>query len=339
MNVSRLYNKHALDRLMIGLFFIFIGISLLVISKSERYHIIKRYFNQLHAQDYPSENNSWIKYSKTPVFGNALTGTVFDPYVIHIQDKLVMFVSERKTGNVIKIESQDGINWTSNSATTVLRNNQIKWASIVNRACVQKVDSLWYMWFTGQYKGRSSIGLAISNDMNSFEPIGTPIICAEQAEGGSVMNPCVLYDGDMKIFHMWYAAGEDYEPDAIFYAHSKNGIKWTKLEKPVLSKYKGHKWESFKVGGCDVIKDKDGTFIMYYIGYQNIDVARICFATSKDGINWKRPEYNLIIGPSVESWDKDSTYKPSVSRFDDKLYLWYNGRNGGEEYIGLAIHP
>ena len=321
--------------------FVLLAIGILLstfFKKSQRLQQLKRKVNQLHAYEFKSENNQWQKYSNKPVLGDIVTGSMFEPYVILNDDKLVMFVSERQSGNIIKVESYDGMRWTNRS--TVLKRENNTWASIINRACVQKVDSLWYMWFTGQTSEKSCIGFAQSNNMDIFVPSEDPVIVADQkGEGCSVMNPCVLYDEVTRSFQMWYSAGDNYEPDAIFYATSKDGKLWNKRRDAVLKKYKMHKWESYKIGGCDVIKNPDGSYIMYYIGYQNLDVARICYAVSKDGINWSRPENNLVIGPSVNSWDKDAIYKPSILRFKDNLYLWYNGRNGGDEYIGLAIHP
>ena len=49
-------------------------------------------------------------------------------------------------------------------------------------------------------------------------------------EGKSVMNPHVIYDNEAKIFKMWYAEGETYEPDVICYAKSKDGINWIKYK-------------------------------------------------------------------------------------------------------------
>ena len=75
---------------------------------------------------------------------------------------------------------------------------------------------------------------------------------------------------------------------------------------------------------------------MYYIGYQNVDVARICYATSKDGIHWVRKDNNIIIAPSRNRFDSDACYKPAVVERDGKLFMWYNGRYNNDEYIGLA---
>ena len=45
--------------------------------------------------------------------------------------------------------------------------------------------------------------------------------------------------------------------------------------------------------------------------------------------------------PTVDAWDGDACYKP-FAIFDEeqnRWLLWYNGRKGGMEQIGMAIHP
>lgn len=133
---------------------------------------------------------------------------------------------------------------------------------------------------------------------------------------------------------MWYSAGETYEPNVINYAVSSDGINWKKRNTPVLEKGSAE-WEKDRIGGCQVIKDAD-EYTIYYIGYQNIDLARICYAQSKDGINWIRPQNNLLLSPSADSWDSDAVYKPSVVSYKGQKLLFYNGHKGGGEYIGLA---
>ena len=44
----------------------------------------------------------------------------------------------------------------------------------------------------------------------------------------AVMCPHVLWDPSAKLFKMWYSGGEDYEPDAIGYATSPDGLAWSK---------------------------------------------------------------------------------------------------------------
>lgn len=43
-------------------------------------------------------------------------------------------------------------------------------------------------------------------------------------------------------------------------------------------------------------------------------------------------------GCNAEAWDAEAVYKPTVVREGKRWLLWYNGRRGGSEQIGLAVH-
>lgn len=298
---------------------------------------IDRPLNQRHRYDLPPENNGWKKYGNTPVWGNAEVGTMFDPYVFGSEGKFNMLVSARKTLNLILLESSDGVTWLN--PKVILNGCPGMWDENVSRGCLLLHNGQYYLWYSGQYNGISCVGLALSDDGVTFRRVSAnPILKSDlKFEGVSVMNPCVLWDDAEKVFKMWYSAGETYEPDVIGYGESEDGLVWKKREKTVLEKMKSHKWECYKVGGCNVVKNADGSYDMYYIGYQNVDVARICRAHSKDGVCWTRKDDNLLLSPSKNAWDSDAVYKPSVIKTKEKSYLWYNGRRAYEEYIGLAI--
>ena len=86
------------------------------------------------------------------------------------------------------------------------------------------------------------------------------------------------------------------------------------------------------------MKEND-RYYMFYIGYQNVDTARVCMAESNDGIhNWVRSMDNPVISPEKNSWDADAVYKPTVAlnKQKNKLLMWYNGRKQNCERIGLA---
>lgn len=281
-------------------------------------------------------HREYSKYGNAPVYGDNTTGTIFDPFVYVSHDSLVMTVSERISGNIIRLTSLDGINWEKTNTMLTCQPNT--WEHIINRSCVLNSDTIWHMWYTGQSPNISWIGHATSRDGYHFERDTVPVIIPTvKSEGESVMNPCVVFNQYKSCLQMWYAAGENYEPDVIFYAESIDGVHWKKREYPVLMKYPKHKWEQAKVGGCDVKIINDTTYLMYYIGYENINTARICYATSKDGILWCRPDDNILIEPTEGAWDSESTYKPTFINWKGRDFLWYNGRTGDKEYIGLAL--
>jgi len=284
---------------------------------------------------YQPNKLGWMKYGTEPVYGTTETGSIFDPFVCDNGKMFVMIASERLHNCILRIDSSDGIHWQD--STVLLSNIPNTWQHMVNRASMIFYEGLWHLWYTGQSPDISCIGHSVSVDGLYFENAIHPCVKADfDYEGVSVMNPCVHWNGNRNVFQMWYAAGDNYEPDVICYAESQDGDHWNKMNYPVLTKYTKHRWEKAKVGGCDVEIEEDGSFTMYYIGYQNVKTARICYAKSLDGIHWERPHKNLLISPSKGAWDEDACYKPAVQQKGNTLYMWYNGRRGDEEYIGLA---
>lgn len=297
---------------------------------------VRRALNRRTAYDYPPENDGWIKYG-SPILGGE-AGTFYDPFVRRIDNHYIMIVSHRNTKSIVRCDSNDGIHW-SNPVSVLKPNKESGWEDRVNRACYWIKDGVWYLWYTGMNEKEAKIGLAVSKDGYSFKRYQqNPIIVpTESHEQGAVINPCVLWDDADFVFKMWYSAGEKFEPDVLCLATSKDGINWEKHGQNPVFTHGVDKYDQCKVGGCDVVK-VNGRYLQFYIGYENIDNARICVAESNDGIDWKRIKQNPILSPTKGAWDSDAVYKPSVC-FDIKknnAYLWYNGRKGHNEYIGLA---
>ena len=297
---------------------------------------VRRALNRRTAYEYPPENDGWIKYG-SPILGGE-AGTFYDPFVRRIDNHYIMMVSHRNTKSIVRCDSNDGIHW-SNPVSVLKPNKESGWEDRVNRACYWIKDGVWYLWYTGMNEKEAKIGLAVSKDGYSFKRYQqNPIIVpTESHEQGAVMNPCVLWDDADSVVKIWYSAGEKFEPDVLCLATSKDGINWEKHGQNPGFTHGVDKYDQCKVGGCDVVK-VNGRYLQFYIGYENIDNARICVAESNDGIDWKRIKQNPILSPTKGAWDSDAVYKPSVC-FDIKknnAYLWYNGRKGHNEYIGLA---
>ena len=287
---------------------------------------------------------SFRKYSDSPVFGSRETGTMFDAYVWKQNNKLRMDVSWRPQKALAVTFSDDGIHWDE-PIITLECNPDSGWEMIINRQCVIPApDGNGYlMWYTGQWgeNGRpenSAIGIARSDDGIYFERIRKdPVLVPEMDfEENSVMNPFVMYENGR--FRMWYAAGECREPNVICYAESEDGINWKKMEQnPIFSCAPENEYEQDRIGAVQLLREDNG-YLMFYIGYKDVDTACVCAARSEDGItNWQRVPENPLITPTPGTWDENACYKPAVVRGDDGAYhIWYNGRRGKEEYIGYA---
>jgi predicted GH43/DUF377 family glycosyl hydrolase len=292
----------------------------------------------------PSAGTSagWRKYEGNPVLGGDL-GTCFDVAMLRENGTYRMWFSWRPKESVALVESPDGIRWSS-PQIVLSPNPSTGWEGRINRPAVIKRDGAYHMWYTGQSPDRSWIGYATSPDGRVWKRMSEkPVLSPDQSwENVAIMCPHVLWDDKQQLYRMWYSAGQQYEPNAIGYATSPNGINWTKHnDNPVFTSDPANQWEQHKVTACQVIPAGD-RYIMFYIGFRDENRAHIGVARSRDGItHWQRHPDNPIIFPTEGAWDADACYKP-FAIFDsesNQWLLWYNGRKGGVEEIGLATHP
>jgi predicted GH43/DUF377 family glycosyl hydrolase len=284
-------------------------------------------------------NTQWVKYENNPVLGGGDLGTIFDISLLQENGEYKMYSSWRPKKSLALSVSKDGKNW-SQPQIILAPNPKNAWEENINRPGIVKKDGVYHLWYTGQTWDKSRIGYATSTDGINFtrqsaEPVLKPELAWEKV---AVMCPHVNWDKEDGIFKMWYSGGEQYEPNAIGYATSKDGLHWEKYAKnPVFAADPKRKWEQHKVTACQIIK-RENDYLMFYIGFRDEHFAQIGIAKSPDGINnWTRYKNNPIIFPTPNGWDADACYKPYVIQEKDRWLLWYNGRNKNLERIGLAI--
>src|SRR5699024_8680041 len=114
-------------------------------------------------------------------------------------------------------------------------------------------DNIYHMWYSAQTtgvtfssdkwteayyeasknkQGTSTIGYAYSEDGVNWKRLDTPVLKSEDTwELKSLMNPSVIWDGQERIFKMWYSGGEWFEPNSVGYATSEDGVSWIKYKK------------------------------------------------------------------------------------------------------------
>ena len=281
----------------------------------------------------------WVKSAANPVLGGNL-GTCFDISVLREGDLYRMWFSWRPKKSLALVESRDGIHW-SDPVIVLAPNPATGWENDINRPVVIRRTDGYHLWYTGQVRGHSWIGYATSTDGKSWQRRSDkPVLSPETPwEKVAVMCPHVLYDDRMKLFRMWYSGGEQNEPNAIGYATSTDGLHWTKDPgNPIFRPDPRNAWEQDRVTACQVVCCGQW-YLMFYIGFRDEEHAQIGVARSRDGITgWQRHRANPIIRPGAGKWDANAVYKP-YAIFDGKQWLlWYNGRRGGVEQIGLALH-
>lgn len=296
--------------------------------------------------DAPDTAAGWEKYAGNPVLGGQY-GTCFDVTVLKNGERYRMWLSWRPQKSIALVESQDGIRWSGPPRIVLGPRPASGWEDEVNRPVVLKHGGAYHLWYTGQTRpgapgGHSWIGYATSPDGVTWTRRGDqPVLAPEQPwEKVAVMCPHVLWDEAGRQFRMWYSGGEQGEPDAIGHATSPDGLRWTKAAaNPVFRPDPQCAWERHKVTACQVER-VGGWYVMFYIGFRDEAHAQIGLARSRDGLTgWQRHPANPIIRPGRDQWDHDACYKPFAICDGRQWLLWYNGRRGTVEQIGLALHP
>ena len=284
-------------------------------------------------------NSGWVKYEGNPVLGGKL-GTCFDLSVLKEGDRYRMWFSWRPKASIALTESTDGIHWRG-PRIVLGPNKETDWESNINRPVVVRRGDGYHMWYTGQARAHSWIGYATSPDgvtwqRRSPRPVISPELPWEKV---ALMCPHVLWDDHQRLWRMWYSGGEQHEPDAIGYATSPDGLRWSKHPaNPIFKSDPALTWEKHKVTACQVLRQGDW-HLMFYIGFRDTAHAQIGLARSRDGVGaWQRHPANPIVRPQTDAWDADACYKP-YAIFDGRRWLlWYNGRRGGSEQIGLVTN-
>lgn len=284
-------------------------------------------------------SGGWTKYEGNPVLGGTY-GTCFDITVLREENKYRMWFSWRPQRSLGLVESTDGIHWSEPRIVLGPR-KESGWEDNLNRPVVLRRDDGYHLWYTGQTSKQSWIGYATSPDGVTWKRMSDKPVLSPDApwEKVAVMCPHVIWDAEARQFRMWYSGGEQFEPDALGYATSPDGLVWTKhASNPVFTPDPKLKWEQDRVTAAQIVK-QGAWYVMFYIGFSDKRHAQIGIARSKDGLTgWQRHPANPIIRPSAYGWDQVSCYKPHAIFDGTKWLLWYNGSHSGVEQIGVAFH-
>ena len=94
---------------------------------------------------------------------------------------------------------------------------------------------------------------------------------------GTCFDVCLLHEEGS--FRMWFS----YEPNAIGYATSPDGLTWTRYpDNPIFPADPGSDWERHKVTACQVVRQGDW-HVMFYIGFRDEHHAQIGLRGARTG--------------------------------------------------------
>ncbi|NRT71785.1 hypothetical protein [Clostridium beijerinckii] len=200
---------------------------------------------------------------------------------------------------------------------------------------------LYYAGYQVGYHVRMMIycGLAISEDNgNSFKRYSkVPVLerCDDELLF-RVIHSVVKENGKWKVY---YGGGSYFKEGKkktlplydIRYMESEDGINFVGSGDVII----GTQGNEYRVGRPYVIKDEDIYKMFFCAGSEDL-TYKLAYAESLDGINWTRDDDKLNISLSSSGWDSQMMAYPSVVKYNDKTYLFYNGNNYGYDGFGYA---
>lgn len=215
---------------------------------------------------------------------------------------------------------------------------------VVPSAIVKRGKNL-YLYYAGYQLGQKVRfyvfgGLAISKDGGeSFSRFSeVPIMDRTKNELLFRVIHSIMYSNG--IWKVWYGGGSKFIQGKnkslpiydIRYIESEDGINFSSEGKVVIS-LEGNE---HRVGRPYVIKD-DLIYKMFYGMGTESTVYRLGYAESSDGVKWVRMDDKVGIDVSDDGWDSQMIAYPSILKYNDKTYLFYNGNNYGFKGFGFAI--
>lgn len=303
----------------------------------------------------PSENYSpykvgcyegWECHTDNPILHqNYENGQ--DPCVIKKDGIYYLYFTWSTMNRISLMQSTDLKLWRG-PLINFLPQLDIPWEEKVSEPCIIYKDGRFEMWYTARtierdtfQPGEGRIAHAVSEDginwLREMEPVFKPELLWEEY---CVSNPSVLYDQKEEKYRMWYAAGSYRLPHLIGYAESKDGLNWRRIsDLPVLKSSPGNQWERIAVSKPSVVREGE-YFHMIYCGFEHLTNSRLCYARSKDGINWQRhPNNPIITGGKQSWWDSDYTGSASIICEDDGTWrLFYTGGFHNMTNIGIMTN-
>jgi hypothetical protein len=136
---------------------------------------------------------------------------------------------------------------------------------------------------------------------------------------------------------MWYI-GDDGVTWRILYAHSTDGVTWTKFTgHPILEPGPPGAWDESALSSLCVLRT-DKAYHMWYTGWNQGFEILIGYATSPDGIVWVKDTVNSpVLGPSPVGWDDAYVGVPNVMDDGGQLVMWYQGSDLTRFQTGYAV--
>ena len=311
----------------------------------------------------PVETQNWVDHSANPIVVKGVAtweiSQVMSPWIIRSGSSYKMWYTgaarHQADLSIGYATSPDGINWTRHPGNPVLklRAGDFDEQGVFAPVVIQDNDSLKMWYGAGSNPDRAQIGYASSIDGIVWIRRQSSVLQTSpfgEWYSDALIPGSVIKDGN--IFKMWFsgsvgsiAGATSGTKTGIGYATSPDGISWTVYDNPATtaSPYKNSdpvlnygstgSWDANEMFKPCVLKTDYG-YELWYSGWAPNLGQHIGYASSTDGITWKKHPYNPlfrsptwaigIVFPSV-LWDGGNKYR-----------MWYHAWINGGSSFGYA---
>lgn len=195
---------------------------------------------------------------------------------------------------------------------------------------------MWLSWRTKRCiaYSESADGLSWSAPVEVLLPVE-----GSDWEADELNRPSVIKQGG--IYKMWYSGQMmPYMEDGhscIGHAESTDGLHWTRPSlRPVL--VPGQAWERQALMCPHVVYEEEaGLYKMWYSGGSNHEPDAIGYATSPDGLNWRKHDGPVLAKSPKHLWEQHKVVACHVLRHEGWYYMFYIGHMHEERaQVGMA---
>lgn len=252
--------------------------------------------------------------------------------------------------------STDGIQWAKHSAPVIPVGTQ-DWDSYdITPSNVLLDGSRYKMWPTVAGPPNPlwspKVSYASAADETSWVRSSQVVLGPGPAgkwDGQAAFWASVLPASAPNSHMMWYTGWDGtligsprFHPDRIGLATATDETTWTKYAyNPVFSPGPPGAWDDGAVFLPRVLRDTStGVYHMFYAGRSlQKEEFHVGYASSVDGVTWKRLPHPVLSPGPPGSWDERGTVAGWVVIVQDTFHLWYGGWNGARWRGGRATMP
>ena len=185
----------------------------------------------------------------------------------------------------------------------------------------------------------SSLGLAVSSKNNDFKRLSEAPIIGRNLNDPIFIASCFI-EKIKKKFRMIYTSNKSWTKKKFFvpnynlkYAYSKNGKNWITTSNFIIpNKSK----QEIAITRPWITKIKNNEILFYsYKNYKNKGRNYKIGYAIKNNKKWIRKD-NIHFKKSKDKFDNQMQEYGAFVKYKDRIYMFYNGNNYGEEGVGIA---